>query len=210
VGSVSGATGDVLAYATPMAHTCAKCGFDGVPGAHCPRCGVDVARYRAEMAVVGAVVRTGAAVGATASVAAARSLARPAGFWIRAVAVVIDGVALNIAQAVLVLAAWLLFGWGITVRPVRAASWVLGLFLGSLYPIIFHWQWGQTLGKMAMQIRVVTVAGGPLSLGQAALRQVGSWISALAAGIGYVMAGLRSDKRALHDLIADTRVEYLS
>jgi uncharacterized RDD family membrane protein YckC len=28
-------------------------------------------------------------------------------------------------------------------------------------------------------------------------------------GIGYLMAGLRTDKRALHDLLAGTRVERL-
>src|SRR5262245_3389067 len=172
-----------------MPSTCPKCGFEAVEGAHCPRCGVDVARYRAEMVVVGAMPRTGSAYGMTASVTPARALTRPAGFWIRVVAIVIDAVALNVAQAVLVLAVWLVFGCGLTTGPVRAASWGLGIVLGSLYPIIFHWQWGQTLGKMAMQIRVVTVAGGPLSLGQAALRQVGSWISAFTLGIGYVMAG---------------------
>jgi uncharacterized RDD family membrane protein YckC len=35
-------------------------------------------------------------------------------------------------------------------------------------------------------------------------------LSAVLFGIGYLMAGLRSDKRALHDLIAGTRVERLS
>jgi uncharacterized RDD family membrane protein YckC len=133
----------------------------------------------------------------------------PAGFWIRVGAALVDGVVLTVAQALLVLSAWLAFGLGSSGRPVRPASNAASLLLGTVYPIVCHWQWGQTVGKMALHVRVVTVAGGPLSLGQAILRQLGAWISALMLGIGYLMVGLRSDKRGLHDLIAGTRVERL-
>jgi uncharacterized RDD family membrane protein YckC len=34
-------------------------------------------------------------------------------------------------------------------------------------------------------------------------------LSSVILGVGYLMAGLRRDKRALHDLIAGTRVERL-
>jgi len=51
--------------------------------------------------------------------------------------------------------------------------------------------------------------GGPLSLACAIIRQVGCSASFWIFGIGYLMAGLRCDKRALHDLIAGTRVERL-
>ena len=44
----------------------------------------------------------------------------------------------------------------------------------------------------------------------AIIRELGSWLSAAIFGIGYLMVGLRRDKRALHDLIADTRVERLA
>jgi len=145
-----------------------------------------------------------------ASVGMDGSFARPpAGFWIRAVAVAIDAVVLTIAEAALAFGVWLVFGWALSARPLRAAFRALSFFLSTLYPIIFHWQGGQTVGKMVMHVRVVTLEGGPLSLGQSALRQFASWLSALALGIGYLMAGLRADKRALHDLIAGTRVERL-
>lgn len=196
-----------------MATTCPKCGFYAVERVECPRCGVDVAAYRGEMAVQSAVTggsRPAATYAQPATVTGAPAPRRPAGFWIRVVAILIDGVALSAAQAVLVLTVWLVFGVGFSARPLRAALRALSLILGTFYPIVCHWQWGQTLGKMAMEIRVVTLAGGPLSFGRAALRQFGSWISAFTLGIGYLMAGLRSDKRALHDLIAGTRVERLS
>jgi uncharacterized RDD family membrane protein YckC len=63
---------------------------------------------------------------------------------------------------------------------------------------------------MAFRIRVVDLAGGPLSFGQAALRHLGSWLSAVILGIGYLFAAFRADKRALHDLVARTRVERLT
>jgi uncharacterized RDD family membrane protein YckC len=69
--------------------------------------------------------------------------------------------------------------------------------------------WGQTLGKMALQIRVVSMDGGPLSFGQAVGRYFAAILSALLLMIGFIMAGARSDKRALHDLLAGTRVEHI-
>jgi len=68
---------------------------------------------------------------------------------------------------------------------------------------------GQTIGKMLVGVRVV--AGEELpSIGAALLRFIGYFVSLGTLTLGYVMAGLRQDKRALHDLIAGTRVEYVS
>jgi len=38
-----------------MSSSCPQCGWSRVDGAHCPRCGVDVARYRADLAAVSAL-----------------------------------------------------------------------------------------------------------------------------------------------------------
>jgi len=97
-------------------------------------------------------------------------------------------------------------GGGMAVKGVVN---LFGTLIGAAYGIVFHWLWGQTLGKMALQIRVVSVGGGPLSLGQAVGRYFATLLSALILGIGFLMAGIRSDKRALHDLLAGTRVERL-
>ena len=92
---------------------------------------------------------------------------------------------------------------------VGYATQLFSSLIGAAYTIAFHWMWGQTLGKMALQIRVVSMDGGPLSFGQAVGRYFATFLSALILGIGFIMAGVRSDKRALHDLLAGTRVEYL-
>ena len=203
-----------------MAGACPKCGWQPVDGSACPRCGVDVAEYLAELAA-GAPVSVPAALepSAISPLSMARPELRPAGFWIRVVALIIDTAVIFVAQAVLYAVASMVFG-GRSSIAIRGAAQVFGAMLIAVYPMLFHWRWGQTLGKMAVDIRVVTCRptstspgwltdSGPLTLGCAALRQLATLLSSAILGVGYLMAGLRRDKRALHDLISGTRVERL-
>jgi len=194
-----------------MTRVCPKCGWQPVASVECPRCGEDIARYRAEMrrAAAPPVEPSAAPTTPAPPPPSAVSPRAPAGFWIRVVAVLVDAVVVVAFQAVLAMAAWVAF-LGASPILIAVATRAFGGVLGVVYPVIFHWLWGQTLGKMAVQIRVVTMAGAPLPLACAVLRQLGSWVSAAIFGIGYLMAGLRGDKRALHDLIAGTRVERMS
>jgi uncharacterized RDD family membrane protein YckC len=70
---------------------------------------------------------------------------------------------------------------------------------------------GHSRGDLSAHADVTGLAHGrgPLTLGCAAVRQLASLLSSAILGVGYLMAGLRRDKRALHDLIAGTRVERL-
>jgi uncharacterized RDD family membrane protein YckC len=110
---------------------------------------------------------------------------RPAGFWIRAGAFLIDAIFL--------------------VLVATAVEFVVGeipkIFSGGMLGMIYfsscHGVWGQTLGKMIFKIRVVTVEGLPISMKTAWFRSVGTLFSQLTLGIGYLMAGLRSDKRGV-------------
>ena len=78
----------------------------------------------------------------------------------------------------------------------------------SAYATVLHALYGRTLGKALVGIRVVLADGAPVPVGAALLRWVAYWISLVPCGFGFVMAGLRADKRGLHDLIAGTRVEW--
>jgi uncharacterized RDD family membrane protein YckC len=173
-----------------------------------------VVRYRADLAAetAGVPVAAGAAPApppaAGPAVAAAPVVAgpAPAGFWIRVGAVLIDLVCATAAETLFGLLAWGLLEDRLAIAAARAFR-----FLASpCYFIFLHWAWGQTLGKMAFRIRVVDVAGGPLSFGQAVLRHIASWLSAVIFGIGFLFVAFRADKRGLHDLIARTRVEHLT
>jgi uncharacterized RDD family membrane protein YckC len=66
---------------------------------------------------------------------------------------------------------------------------------------------GQTLGKMALGIRVVpSESTSTLDLGRAFLRTVLWVILAVPAGLGFVSAVVSRDHRGLHDRFAGTRV----
>jgi uncharacterized RDD family membrane protein YckC len=190
-----------------MSSACPHCGWAPVEGTRCPRCGVDVGRYRADRAAESAPApATVAPVPSPAAAPAVVAGPAPAGFWIRVGAVLIDVVCATAAETLFALLAWGL----LDERLATAASRAFRFLASPCYFIFFHWAWGQTLGKMAFRIRVVDLAGGPLSFGQAVLRHIGSWLSAVILGIGYLLVAFRVDKRGLHDLIARTRVEHLT
>jgi uncharacterized RDD family membrane protein YckC len=191
--------------------SCPRCGWAQVEGTHCPRCGVDAARYRADLARVAAVPAPPApappsAVAEPAAGVPVVAARRPAGFWIRVGAVLIDLVLVSAAEMLFSALVWAL----VDERLGAASSRAFRFLVGPCYFVFFHWARGQTPGKMAFQIRVVNMPDGPLSFGQAVLRHLGAWVSALILGLGYLFAAFRHDKRALHDLIARTRVEHIA
>ncbi len=66
---------------------------------------------------------------------------------------------------------------------------------------------GQTLGKMATGIRVVSAAPGqPVDFPHAALRELLWFLLAVPAGLGFLTAVFTTDHRGLHDRFAGTRV----
>lgn len=65
---------------------------------------------------------------------------------------------------------------------------------------------GATLGKMSVQLRVVTDRGQRLSFANATGRFFAKFVSAIILGIGFVMAAFTDKKRGLHDMIAGTLV----
>jgi uncharacterized RDD family membrane protein YckC len=66
---------------------------------------------------------------------------------------------------------------------------------------------GQTLGKMAAGIKVVSDgSGSPLDLGHAVLRTLVWSVLAVPAGLGFLTAFFGSHHRGLHDRLAGTRV----
>lgn len=129
---------------------------------------------------------------------------RNAGFWIRLRAILVDGIFLSITLGFL---SYILFGVFLDDN----------FFLDTLnlvYFIILPFVWyGYTIGKKAFGIRIVSIHGNKLGLGQMILRElVGGIIYALTFGIGAIisafMVGMRPDKRSIHDFIAGTYVIY--
>jgi len=136
---------------------------------------------------------------------------RPAGFWIRVVAFGFDMVVYLLAYLCLARLARALWGPGLDGgSSAQGAVLLFTVLFAIVYTTTLHTIAGQTLGKAVVGIRVVAASDGALlTAGPALLRHLASFLSAFPVGFGYIVAGLRRDKRALHDLIAGSRVEWL-
>jgi uncharacterized RDD family membrane protein YckC len=88
--------------------------------------------------------------------------------------------------------------------PVPLIAFVL--FLKFAYFCAFNAVGGQTIGKMALGIRVVTEDGESLDGAAAAQRAVAGLASAIPFGLGFLPALYGSDGRAVHDRLTGTRV----
>lgn len=120
-----------------------------------------------------------------------------ANFMTRAIAIIIDAVVLAVAGRIL------------------GFIPILGLIVGLVLPWIYYvycWSYenpiglkGQTLGKKLMKIKVVMDNGADLTIQQALIRCLGYLVTGLTLGLGSLLA-LRPDHKALHDLIAGTKV----
>lgn len=133
---------------------------------------------------------------------------RPAGFWIRAVALALDLVVFLLVQVSFGAIAGRLLGPVIDGEgPADGLVALFTLLFTAVYTTTLHASTGQTIGKSLVDIRVVGADGGPLTVGPALLRYLAYFLSVFTFGFGFLVAGLRRDKRALHDLIAGSRVE---
>jgi uncharacterized RDD family membrane protein YckC len=92
--------------------------------------------------------------------------------------------------------------WG-ALPPVPMLAFIVLLKLA--YFGAFTAACGQTIGKMAMRIRVVA-DDMPLDPARAAQRTLVSAVSVLALGAGFIPMFVDPNRRALHDRVAGTRV----
>jgi predicted Zn finger-like uncharacterized protein len=166
---------------------CHRCGAVQFPASHCYQCGAALAMTAQDMKTV------------------------YAGFWIRAVAYLIDSALLGIVQFVLSLLIALIvgqLGFAATGDPaVNIVLWLFGVTISMGYAVFFVGYCGQTPGKMALRIKVIRTSGRPVSYGRAVLREVlGKFLSGILLGIGYLMVAFDRQKQGLHDKIADTYV----
>ena len=128
--------------------------------------------------------------------------AERASFWVRFGAALIDGILIGIVSSIL----GTILGADIGEASPTASG--LQLVLGIAYYVYFHGSpSGQTIGKKLLSIRVVGAdTGGPIGYGAAALRYVGSILSAIPCLLGYFWMLWDSNKQTWHDKIASTVV----
>lgn len=139
-----------------------------------------------------------------------------AGFWRRFVAAVIDALVLSIALFVIKFLSGgnqhnVSFEMFDDLSPLgNSGSWrnnILYFLLNLIYyAALESSKYQATIGKMALDIRVIDTDGHRLSSQKAIVRYLGKIISAVILMIGYIMAAFDSKKQALHDKIATTYV----
>jgi uncharacterized RDD family membrane protein YckC len=89
----------------------------------------------------------------------------------------------------------------------QVASW--GLIMA--YRGFMVQKWGQTVGKMAMGIKVVNPDGSAVTAGQAWMRAfIELLVGMFCCNVGYLVAFFNKDKCAVHDMAAKTRVIRIS
>jgi len=148
-----------------------------------------------------------------------------AGFWLRVVAHLIDGLLAGIGFVVLAMIGIAMVGVGhfknlaqgansaddfftpdvigVVFVLVTAAVVVVWLYYAGMESSVYQ----GTLGKMALGLMVTDLEGRRISFGRASGRYFAKIISGLIPlGIGYAMAGFTEKKQALHDMIASCLV----
>ena len=117
-----------------------------------------------------------------------------AGIGTRFVASLIDGLILTFTIGLI---SFLLFRYNAAISTV-------------LYFAYYWYCWtqrdGQTLGKQAMNIRIIKTDGSPISDTDAILRYIGYYISGFVIALGYLWAIWDENHQGWHDKIANTYV----
>ncbi|MCY9189027.1 RDD family protein [Bacillus mojavensis] len=129
---------------------------------------------------------------------------KPAGFWIRLGASLLDYIIVSVPL--------LLIYWLITGKDPNDSMIISMVVL--LYSILLpvFWQ-GYLIGKRICGIRIVKKDGSQVGLVTMIMRVIiAALVYGITFGLGLIvslfMIGLREDKRTLHDFIAGTYVTY--
>jgi uncharacterized RDD family membrane protein YckC len=189
----------------------------------CRRCGAGIAEDAAYCSACGQATKEHAddiAQPHSAPRAVSRAPAKPriayAGFWLRAVAYVIDTVLLAIVSAIFVLGPlsqragistqnpWVFFTNGS--RQVLAINLLMLMVQWLYWALLESSPWQATVGKRILGLYVTDMEGKRITFARASGRYFAMMISTLTLCVGYLMAGFTPKKQALHDMIAECLV----
>ncbi len=142
------------------------------------------------------------------------------GFWRRLLAGLVDGAIIGFTALLLAWVVGKLTGTGLPPNlgldywidllfgsdPSMVTLFIVAVATASIYLFLFHAVLGRSIGKRLIGARVIDIYGDPPTTGRAALRTVASLLSVATLGLGFLWIGFDSEKRGLHDWIAQTYV----
>ncbi|RKD21833.1 hypothetical protein BEP19_14575 [Ammoniphilus oxalaticus] len=121
---------------------------------------------------------------------------RPAGFWVRLLAIIADTIVLSFINMFFIL-----------FLGESSLFYALSAVIGWLYFAGLESSSRQaTLGKMLFSLKVTDLSGNRISFARATGRYFSKAISTLLLFLGYLMVAFSSRKQGLHDKIASTLV----
>lgn len=148
-----------------------------------------------------------------------------AGFWLRLVAHLIDGMIIGVVLLALLVPLAAMTGLGATLRgfhpgqepdPALIVEFISSIWIFILIGVLGGWlyyaycessEWQATAGKKVLNLIVTDLNGNRISFGRASGRYFAKLITQLIPfGIGYIMAGFTERRQALHDMIASCLV----
>lgn len=138
-----------------------------------------------------------------------------AGFFVRLSAYIIDCIIVGIALLVIRIPKLIIYFMnpnGFLIKPMLFEFSIFDIVIylfGLTYFVLMTYYYGATLGKKLFKLKVCNNADEKLSLVTIIYREsIGRYLSGFILFIGYIMIGLDSKKRALHDMLSDTLVVY--
>ena len=145
--------------------------------------------------------------------------ARYGGFWIRFVAVFIDGIIVSIPALILGVIVGIMAGVANSASGNNTSNTTNTAFTGAQLLVelisiaitigyfVYFWGKGSTLGMRLFHLRVADANTGlPIGFGRAGLRYLGYILSAIVCYIGLIWVAFDSRKQGWHDKIAGTVV----
>lgn len=138
-----------------------------------------------------------------------------AGFFVRLSAYMIDCIIVGIALLIIRIPKFIIYMMNPDMFFVKPILFKFSVFdiviylLGLTYFVLMTYYCGGTLGKKLFKLKVCKATDEKLSLFTIVYREsIGRYLSGLILFIGYIMIGVDSKKRALHDILSDTLVVY--
>lgn len=153
------------------------------------------------------------------AVAGVQGGVRYAGFWIRLLAYIIDGIIVEVAVVLVSGIIGFLIGIIAAARGMHETDQIsaiaggigalIGLAMVVAYYVVFNsGRWQATPGKRVLGLHIITTSGKKVGGWLACGRYFAYIISSLPFCLGFMVIGWNEEKKGFHDMICNTRVIY--
>jgi len=133
---------------------------------------------------------------------------KTAGFWVRFWAFVLDGIIISAVVGIAINPIFYLMDWSMSESVWYAPMSIISAIFYYSYFVLMTKFWGQTLGKMAFGLRVVSLKHDKLKWSDVLFREwVGRIISNIIMPL-YIFVAILPDNQGIHDFFADTTVVH--